>query len=135
MNAIVDELARDENIAALYDLWYKQRDKITGTYRNTPEQRIPLSQNKEFKAIKNAVIQEAMNILHDHVAFEEASESSLSDADEPEISRDADWDETEPTEPDRFYGGGGGSRKKKSWWTDEYKKARQFFYGTKETPQ
>ena len=134
VNAIVDELARDENIAALYDLWYEQRDKITGTYRNTPEQRIPLSQNKEFKAIKNAVIQEAMNILHDHVAFEEAPESSLSDADEPEISRDADWDETEPTELDRFYGGGGGSRKKKSWWTDEYKKARQFFYGTKETP-
>ena len=71
VNAIVDELAKDQNIAALYDLWYEQRDAVTGIYQDTPEQRIPLSQNKEFKAIKNAVIQEAMNILHDRVTFEE----------------------------------------------------------------
>lgn len=134
VNAVVDELAKDKNIAALYDLWYEQRDKITGTYRNTPEQRIPLSQNKEFKAIKNAVIQEAMNIAAGHIEMEETPEDSQPDVDEPEISRDTDWDETEPTEPDRFYGGGSGNKKKKSWWTDEYKKARQFFYGTKETP-
>lgn len=134
VGAIVDELAKDKNIAALYDLWYEQRDKITGTYRNTPEQRIPLSQNKEFKAIKNAVIQEAMNIVAGHIEMEETPEDSQPDVDEPEISRDTDWDETEPTEPDRFYGGGSGNKKKKSWWTDEYKKARQFFYGTKEMP-
>ena len=133
VNAIVDELAKDQNIAALYDLWYEQRDAVTGIYQDTPEQRIPLSQNKEFKAIKNAVIQEAMNILHDRVTFEEVPESSLSDADESESSRDADWDEIEPTEWDRFYGSSG-NKNKKSWWTDEYKKARQFFYGTKETP-
>lgn len=134
VNAVVDELAKDKNIAALYDLWYEQRDKITGTYRSTPEQRIPLSQNKEFKAIKNAVIQEAMNIAAGHIEMEETPEDSQPDVDEPEISRDTDWDETEPTEPDRFYGGGSGNKKKKSWWTDEYKKARQFFYGTKEMP-
>ena len=134
VNAVVDELAKDKNIAALYDLWYEQRDKITGTYRNTPEQRIPLSQNKEFKAIKNAVIQEAMNIAAGHIEMEETPEDSRPDVDEPEISRDTDWDETEPTEPDRFYGGGSGNKKKKSWWTDEYKKARRFFYGTKEMP-
>lgn len=134
VNAVVDELAKDKNIAALYDLWYEQRDKITGTYRNTPEQRIPLSQNKEFKAIKNAVIQEAMNIAAGHIELEETPEDSQPNVDEPEISRDTDWDETEPTEPDRFYGGGSGNKKKKSWWTDEYKKARQFFYGTKEIP-
>ena len=134
VNAVVDELAKDKNIAALYDLWYEQRDKITGTYRNTPEQRIPLSQNKEFKAIKNAVIQEAMNIAAGHIELEETPEDSQPNVDEPEISRDTDWDETEPTEPDRFYGGGSGNKKKKSWWTDEYKKARQFFYGTKEMP-
>lgn len=115
VNAIVDELAKDQNIAALYDLWYEQRDAVTGIYQDTPEQRIPLSQNKEFKAIKNAVIQEAMNILHDRVTFEEVPESSLSDADESESSRDADWDEIEPTEWDRFYGSSG-NKNKKSWW-------------------
>ena len=62
VNAVVDELAKNPEIAALYDLWYAQRDTIIGTYQDLPEQRIPLSQNKEFKAIKNAVIQESLNV-------------------------------------------------------------------------
>ena len=60
--AVVDELAKNPEIAALYDLWYAQRDMIIGTYQDMPEQHIPLSQNKEFKAIKNAVIQESLNV-------------------------------------------------------------------------
>ena len=62
VNAVVDELAKNSEIAARYDLWYAQRDTIIGTYQDTPEQRTPLSQNKEFKTIKNAVIQESLNI-------------------------------------------------------------------------
>lgn len=72
VNAVVDELAKERDIYALYELWYEQRDSITGTYQDTPEQRIPLSQNKEFKAIKNAVIQESIYILYDRITFEEA---------------------------------------------------------------
>ena len=72
VNAIVDEMAKDKNISALYDLWYEQRDVITGMYQDASEKRIPLSQNKEFKAIKNAVIQESLNILYDRVTFEES---------------------------------------------------------------
>lgn len=71
VNAVVDELAKDKNISLLYDLWYEQRDSVTGIYTDTPEQRIPLSQNKEFKAIKNAVIKESLNILYDRITFEE----------------------------------------------------------------
>lgn len=77
--------AKDKDIAALYDLWYEQRDAITGIDQDTPEQRIPLSQNKEFKAIKNAVIQESLNILYDHITFEEAvSEQEIFTPDEQE---------------------------------------------------
>ena len=132
VNAIVDELAKNKNISSLYELWYEQRDKITGTYKDTPEQRLPLSQNKEFKPIKNAVIQEAVNIAADHIIIEETSEASPFDPDEPEITNDTDRSENEPTEQARFYSGG--KRKKNTWWTEEYKKARQFFYGTKEMP-
>lgn len=78
VNAVVDELAKNPEIAALYDLWYAQRDTIIGTYQDTPELRILLSQNKEFKAIKNAVIQESLNILYDRITFED----SLSDPEE-----------------------------------------------------
>ena len=83
VNAVVDELAKNPEIAALYDLWYAQRDTIIGTYQDTPEQRIPLSQNKEFKAIKNAVIQESLNILYDRITFEDNLSNSEEDAPEP----------------------------------------------------
>ena len=71
IDGIVDELAKDERIAELYSLWYEQRDHITRTYQDTMTQRIPLSQNKEFKTIKNAVIQEALNLLHNRITFED----------------------------------------------------------------
>ena len=71
IDGIVDELAKDERLAELYNLWYEQRDHITRTYQDTMTQRIPLSQNKEFKTIKNAVIQEALNILHNRITFED----------------------------------------------------------------
>ena len=83
VNAVVDELAKNPEIAALYDLWYVQRDTIIGTYQDTPEQRIPLSQNKEFKTIKNAVIQESMNILYDRITFEDSLSDPEEDTPEP----------------------------------------------------
>ena len=83
VNAVVDELAKNPEIAALYDLWYAQRDMIIGTYQDTPEQRIPLSQNKEFKAIKNAVIQESLNILYDRITFEDSLSDPEEDTPEP----------------------------------------------------
>ena len=71
IDGIVDELARDERIAELYSLWYEQKENVVRTYQDTMPQRIPLSQNKEFKTIKNAVIQEALNILHNRITFED----------------------------------------------------------------
>ena len=50
-------------VAALYDLWYQQRDEIIKTYCSVPSQRLPLSQNPEFKAIRNAVVREAAKLL------------------------------------------------------------------------
>ena len=63
VNAIVDELARDERIARLYELWYEQREAVLKTYRSEMPERVPLSRNSEFKAIKNAVIAEAAALL------------------------------------------------------------------------
>ena len=71
IDGVVDELAKDERIAELYNLWYEQRENIVRTYQDSMPQRIPLSQNKEFRAIKNAVIQEALNLLHNNITFED----------------------------------------------------------------
>ena len=65
VDAIVDELTADEKIAALYNLWYEQKEEALQVYTETLPQRVPLSQNKEFKPIKNAVIQEALGLHAD----------------------------------------------------------------------
>ena len=62
VDQIVAELAGEENIRRLYDLWYEQREDVLRTYTDTFPERIPLEQNKEFKSIRNVVIQEALKI-------------------------------------------------------------------------
>lgn len=133
VDAIVDELAADEKIAALYNLWYEQKEEALQVYTEALPQRVPLSQNKEFKPVKNAVIQEAMGLYADRKDVEEPAQEDVPD---PEISEaiDSDFQLDDPIEPDpptfRSYSGGW-SRKKDTWWTDEYKAARAFLYGTK----
>lgn len=84
VNRIVDELAADERISALYGLWYERKEEILKTYTEEMPERIPLVDNPEFKSIKNAVIQEAMNIVADRVIFEESTDTDESDTPEPE---------------------------------------------------
>ena len=62
VNQIVAELAGDERIRKLYALWYEQREAVLRTYTDALPERIPLEQNKEFKTIRNAVIQEAIKL-------------------------------------------------------------------------
>ena len=65
VDSIIDEIAKDNRISALYDLWYEQRENVLRTYNSSLPERIPLSQNKEFKAIKNAIVQAAMDLVLD----------------------------------------------------------------------
>lgn len=62
VDEIVDELAKDPRVAKAYDLWYQMREEVLHTYRNDLPERLPLSQQKEFKRIKNMVIQEAVRL-------------------------------------------------------------------------
>ena len=59
VDSIVDELEKLPEVAAYYSVWNGLRDTLEGYYKNRPRQRNPLSQQKEFRAIKNAIIQEA----------------------------------------------------------------------------
>ena len=51
VDEIIVELAKDERIDTLYDLWYQQK-----------EPRKPLVQNEEFRPLKNAVINEILKM-------------------------------------------------------------------------
>lgn len=69
VDSIVEELANDGRIKKLYALWYEQKENTIRTYTDEIPDRIPLTQNKEFKSIKNAVIKEALklNLTEDEV--------------------------------------------------------------------
>jgi len=90
VDQIVMELAKDERIQTLYDLWYEQREDVLRTYTDTFPERIPLEQNKEFRSIRNAVIQEAMKITKqirqatNEKPYQDVPEIGLPKGEEPE---------------------------------------------------
>lgn len=71
IDSIVDLIADDERVSKLYDLWYENKFSIIRTYTDETPDKIPLSQNKEFKSIKNMVITQAMNIFEEKDAFDD----------------------------------------------------------------
>ena len=122
VNQIVDELAKDERIAQLYDLWYQDKQAARNVYDERPLQRVPLSENPDFKPVRNAVIQAA-------IVLPPAPISPVEDEAEPEIN------EPPLEEPLEFSPVFSQSRgKKKTFWTKEYRKARQAMYGDQATP-
>ena len=59
VDSIVEELEKLPRVAAYYAVWNDLRDTLEGYYKSKPRQHNSLSQQKEFRAIKNAIIQEA----------------------------------------------------------------------------
>ncbi len=89
VDEIVGELAKDPRIAAAYDLWYEQREEVLRTYKDDLPERIPLSQQKEFKRIKNIIIEEATHLGE----MEQTAESAQADeAEQAAESASADDD-------------------------------------------
>lgn len=84
VNRIVMELAADERIASLYDLWYEQREAVLKIYSDELPERLPLVDNEEFKTVKNAVITEAMNILAEITPVDETMDDFVVEDTEPE---------------------------------------------------
>lgn len=92
VNSIVDELGKDERIAALYDLWYESKETALKVYTESRPERLPLSQNKEFKSVKNMVIAEAMKLNLPTDEIEETDEPT-------EPDREPTVEETESPDP------------------------------------
>ena len=97
VDSIVDELEKLPEVAAYYSVWNGLRDTLEGYYKNRPRQHNPLSQQKEFRAIKNAIIQEAERLRQQMEQAQAASEKETSQEGEPssdETSSDASRDPT-----------------------------------------
>ena len=74
---IVSELAADERISALYDLWYQRKENAMSVYRSDMPERIPLANNPEFKSVKNMVIREAMHIVNGTIPQEPEEDENI----------------------------------------------------------
>lgn len=91
VDAIADELCTDPRIESLYNLWYEQREQVLQMYMQEIPVRKPISSLKEFKPIKNAIIQEALKLNEKNLP----AVDSLLGEEEPSIAR-----VPEPTDTD-----------------------------------
>lgn len=120
VDEIVDELARDIRVAKAYALWYEQREEVLRTYQEDLPARLPLSQQKEFKKIKNIVIQEALRLGELSQVFL-PDEDTVAPEDLPELLCERNGQATEAPPA--------------AAWSKRYKEARQFLYGSDGHPQ
>ena len=72
VDAIVDELAGDKRVAEAYSLWQDMRDEVFSFYSKAKPERVPLSQQKEFKPVRNMVIREVVQMMEQQATLESA---------------------------------------------------------------
>ena len=79
MDEIVDQMTRLPSVQMCYDKWLELQREVNEFYSDKPMERIPLSQQKEFRAIHNAVVQAAVRL--DQLTFED---KDIAKSDEPD---------------------------------------------------
>ena len=72
VDEIVDQMARLPTVDACYQTWWELQCQVEDYYSEAEKRiRPPLSQQKEFRQIKNAVIREAEHIRMNRISFED----------------------------------------------------------------
>ena len=88
VDAIVEELAKDERVSAAYETWQTLYEQVCLDYDQRPPKRLPLSQQKEFRSVRNMVIQETLQWIAERQQYADAQKSSamLTESISPENS-------------------------------------------------
>ena len=81
VDEIVDQMERLPVIDKCYQTWWELQCQVEDFYSEKERQRPPLSEQKEFRSIKNVVIQEAKNIRMGVVTFEDTGVAKEIEAD------------------------------------------------------
>ena len=71
VDAIVDSLAELPQVAECYEHWNRCKDALDNYYHDHERERLPLSRQKEFRAVKNMVIKEADSLWLGVPTFED----------------------------------------------------------------
>ena len=152
VDEIVDALAELPEVAACYEAWNRLKDELDGYYHDQPQrEHLPLSQQKEFRAIKNMVIREADNLRLDAMTFEDAGAERMERDDAPEdAAGDMPWVVAELDEPDTADDSviadsewdtassgvpRGGSRRAVWRQAQEYREAKAILYDKEASPE
>ena len=86
VDTIVDVLAELPEVSECYEVWNQIHEELNECYgHSTPWERLPLSQRKEFRKIKNDIIREAENIRLGLPTFED---ERMQDEPEPESQKE-----------------------------------------------
>lgn len=139
IDQIVNELERDPRVSELYQTWGSWQNEILSVYQSRRPPLPPLSEQKQFKSIKNMVIQEALAIADGRMTFEEEvqSEGSKTEGTDPEeetliqpenLIEGTEPEAVETIDPGRqaeFYAD----------WSQRYKLARVYLYGNEKIEQ
>ena len=71
VDEIVDQMEQLPTVAECYKKWWQLQSQVEDFYSEKERHRPPLSQQKEFRQIKNAVIREAEHIRMNGISFED----------------------------------------------------------------
>ena len=101
VDAIVEELAKDEQVSAAYETWQTLYEQVCLDYDQRPLKRLPLSQQKEFRSVRNMIIQETLQWIAERQRYADARRSSATSVESisPENSAAATKVKVESIEP------------------------------------
>ena len=91
VDEVVDRLEELPVVKQCYDQWYALQNEVDSYYHDKPREKKKLSQEKEFRQIKNAVIQEAERIRLGEITFEDANLAGHDEAEQVRGESDACW--------------------------------------------
>lgn len=130
VDAVVDALQEIPEVAECYAAWNTLRDQLESYYTEKPREHLPLSQQKEFRSIKNAVIREADGLFR--LASSDEIEGRNQPLDEEESKEDTSYASGHKTgeneaENSRSYG-------TRFQQVSEYRSARDVLYDETSLP-
>ena len=88
VDAIVEEIAKDEKVAAAYTAWQELYEQVCRDYDEKLRERLPLSQQKEFRSVRNMVIQETLQWIAERQRYTDTRRTPSAQG-EPTIKKDA----------------------------------------------
>ena len=86
VDEIVDQMERFPAVSDCYQAWWELQCQIENFYSEKDHERPSLSEQKEIRSIKNAVIQEAENIRLGRMTFEDTDTEATAEQEVTEIS-------------------------------------------------